>query len=138
MYPDRYLPITIRDAAILTNSYVAAKILGAYTKSDGTQVQADVSKHNQLELECIYTKGSLTSLEIKIEFSNDGTNWVQETNKAVSGGTTTLTLNEHTTTASTGFHISIPIMANFIKVSAKGTGTLTGSSLAIVAKLGWR
>lgn len=136
MFPIRYQAFTIRSAAILTNSYVAATILGPV--DDTGKVAANVDKANQLELECIYTKGSLTSAEIKIEFSQDGTNYVQETNKSVSAGTSTLTLNEYSTTAATSFHISIPLMANYVRVSAKGTGTVTGSSLAIVAKLGWR
>lgn len=136
MFPIRYQAFPIRTAAILTGSYVAAIILGPTDST--TQVAANVDKANQLELECIFTKGSLTSVEIKIEFSQDGTNYVQETNKSVSAGTSTLTLNEYTSTASGSFHISIPIMANYVKVSAKGTGTATGSSLGIVAKLGWR
>lgn len=127
----KYEPITIRTAAILTGSYVAADVLGPTSSTPP-------SANNQLELECQYTKGSLTSVEIKIEFSQDGVTYCQETVKAVSGGTTTLSLNEYTTTASTGFVISVPITANYIKVSAKGTGTATGSSLAIIAKLAWR
>jgi len=136
MFPIRFEKYAIRDAAILTGSYVAAKILGL--TDSATQFATNVDKCNQLELECIFTKGSLTSCEIKIEFSADGTNYVQETNKSVTAGTTTLTLNEYTTTASGSFHISIPITANYVRVSAKGTGTATGSSLAIVAKLAWR
>jgi hypothetical protein len=134
----RFDSYTIRPAAILTTSYVAAKVLGLTDKADGTQIMANPFMANGLELECLYTKGSLTSVEIKIEFSQDGTNFVQETNKVISGGTTTLTVNEYTSTTSTNFHISLPIMANYIRVSAKGTGTVTSSSLAIVAKLAWR
>jgi len=138
MYPIRFEGHLIRSAAILTSSYVVAKILGLIDATDGSAIMANTDKANQLELECRYTKGSLTSVEIKIEFSQDGTNWVQETNKSVSAGVATLSLNEYTTTVATGFHISLPVMANYVKVSAKGTGTATGSSLAILAKLGWR
>lgn len=114
----------VRGAAILTTSYVA-----------GTVLQRN-NDQNQLIIEADFTKGSLTSLQIKVEFSEDGTNYYQETSKSTTGGTETDTLVEHEVTASGAYRLAIPIMDRYIKISSKGTGTVTGSSLAISGKLG--
>lgn len=118
-----FVPKSIRDAAILTTSYVASSTI------------EDVGKYNELNVYCYYTKGSLTSLEVKVETSLDGTNWVQETNVDVSGATGTMTLGAYTTTADGNFKISIPISTIFAKVRAKGTGDVGGSSLEMVSFL---
>lgn len=119
----------IRSSAILTTSYVAATVLG------GSQDNALVPEYNQLAAYFIYTKGSLTSLEVKVESSLDGTNYVTETNIAVSGATITMNKGEFTTTEDGNFKIALPMSAKFIKVSAKGTGTVTNSLLEIQAML---
>ena len=112
---------TIRSAAILTTSYVAATTI------------EQAGRFNQLALLLAYTQGSLTSLEIKIEFSMDGTTFFRETVTSVSGGTSTLSMNEYTFTSTGNIVIPLPAFYDFIKVSAKGTGTVTSSSLAITA-----
>jgi hypothetical protein len=122
-----YLKKTIRDSAVLTGSYVAATVLGP----NGLNTDTDPISNNKLILLVNFTKGSLTSGELKIEFSDDGTTYYQETNKAVSGGTTTLTVNEYTYTATGNYVIDLDYTSRYIKVSAKGTGTVTGSLLAI-------
>jgi hypothetical protein len=119
----------IRSSAILTNSYVAATVLG------GGKDEGRVAEYNQLAAYFYYTKGSLTSLEVKIESSLDGTNYVQETNIAVSGATITMNKGEFTTTEDGNFKITMPMSAKFVKISAKGTGTLTSSLLGIEAML---
>jgi len=116
-------PITIRDSAVLTGSYVAGTVINT-----GGQF-------NQLVLNMFYTQGSLTSLQIKVEFSADNVTFVQETFQSISGGTATETQGEHTFTGTGNFSINIPNVQKFIKVSAKGTGTVTGSSLSIQAIL---
>ena len=113
----------IRTAAILTTSYVAATTI------------EDAQNYNQLHLRLLYTQNTLTSLEIKIEYSIDGTNYVRQTNASISTGTTTLSVNEYTFTGSGNLEIVVPISARFVKVSAKGTGTVTATSLAIWATL---
>lgn len=125
MVSNNFLTATVRSAAILTTSYVA-----------GTTIE-DCHRFNQIILGLFYTKGSLTSLEVKIEYSHDNTNFTQETASSISGGTDTLTILEHTFTGATAnFEISIPILAPFVKVSFKGTGTVTNSSLSAIARLG--
>jgi hypothetical protein len=123
-----YRPVgLIRSAAILTNSYVAA-----------TTISDDVESYNQLILYVAYVKGSLTSLELKVEFSHDGSTFFQDANKSVSSGTSTVSVNEYTFAPSgdSNMRIAIPIKDKYIKVSAKGTGTVTSSSCSVFAILG--
>lgn len=119
-----YVIKNVRSAAILTTSYVAGTVL------DSTH------EYNQLILLVDFTIGSLTSLEVKVEFSPDGTAYYQETFQAVSAGTATESLGAHTMTATGKYRITIPIMDKYIKISAKGTGTVTSSSATIDALLG--
>lgn len=116
----------VRAAAILTNSYVAGTVI------------KDIEHCNQLVLLFAYTKGSLTSLQYKIEFSDDGgATYYQEIMSVQSSGTSTDTVLEHTFTGATAnFRVAIPIKDSYIRVSAIGTGTVTSSSLAIQAILG--
>lgn len=120
---------TIRDAAILTTSYVAATTIGP----EGFSLPSEV---NQLVLYVSFTKGSLTSAELKVEFSPDGTNWFPEEEEAVSSGVGTLTDHIYQRTADGPFRLPIRVKDAYIKVSVKGTGTVTGSSMAIVALVG--
>lgn len=114
----------VRSAAILTTSYVAGTVL------DRAQ------DYNQLVLLVSFTKGSLTTAEVKIEFSNDGSTYYQETFQSISSGTSTDTVGEHALSATGNYTIMVPILSRYIKVSAKGTGTVTSSSMAITAMLG--
>lgn len=115
---------TIRSAAILTNSYVAGAVL------------EDVEHYNQLILYVDFTLGSLTNGKIKIEFSDDNSDYYQETYSSVSAGVSTETVGDHTFAATGKYTLSIPIKAKYIKVSALGTGTVTSSSMAISAIVG--
>jgi|ERR1044072_1929701 hypothetical protein len=119
-----YVQKAVRSAAILTNSYVAGTVI------DTAHV------YNQLDVLVDFTKGSLTSAEIKVEFSPDGTTYYQETFQSVSTGTATESLGVHTFTASGKYRIAIPIMDRYIKISANGTGTVTSSSMTVDAILG--
>ena len=114
----------VRAAAILTNSYVAGTVI------------SDLEGLNQLTLYVAFTIGSLTSLEVKVEFSPDGTTFYQETFEALSAGTATDSLGEHTMAATGNYRIPIPIQCHSVRVSAKGTGTVTASSCTIDATVG--
>ena len=116
-----YEPFTVRSAAILTTSYVAGTVI------------SNVAHNDQLMLYISFTIGSLTSLQLKIEFSYDGVTYYQETNGSGSGQTITQTLAEHTWAATGNYRIPVPIKDRYIKISAKGTGTVTNSSLTIIA-----
>lgn len=124
-----YLKKNIRSSAALTTSYVEATLLDP----QGIGSNADPVENNKLVLLVGFTIGSLTSAEIKIEFSDDGETYYQETNSSVSGGTSTLTVNENKMSASGNYVYSIEYTARYIKVSAKGTGTVTDSLMSIDA-----
>ena len=120
---------TVRAAAILTGSYVA-----------GTVINLAESAFNQLIINSSFTIGSLTSAEIKVEFSKDGTTYYQESvgDTTTTAGTDLVKVLEHSISATGNYRLAIPILPGetYIKISAKGTGTVTSSSLAINATLG--
>ncbi len=119
----------VRASTVLTGSYVAGTVLGPLGKGQRT----DPVDNNQLNLYVSFTIGSLTSAEIKVEFSDDGTTYYQETASAISSGTSTDSVLAHTVTATGNYRIPIAIADRYIKVSAKGTGTVTNSLLQIDA-----
>jgi len=114
-----YAISSVREAAILTGSYVA-----------GTVIE-QTHRQNQAVILVSFTKGSLTTAEIKVDFSPDNSTWYQETFQSVTGGTATETLGEHQIGASGNYRILIPIKDRYIRVSTKGTGTVTNSLMAI-------
>lgn len=115
---------SVRSASILTTSYVA-----------GTEL--DVRDYSQIEIYAVATLGSLTSIEIKIEFSEaSGGGLFQETSESVAGGTITQNLAEHVMTVNGNYRISVPVCDMYCTISAKGTGTVTNSSLTITVILG--
>lgn len=122
-----YQKRTIRSSAILTGSYVAGTVLGP----TGQGTLGDPVENNQLILLVSFTIGSLTSAEIKVEFSDDNTTFYQETSEAVASGVATASLASHTFTATGNYRIPISIGDRYIKVSTKGTGTVTSSLMAI-------
>lgn len=124
---------SVRSSTVLTGSYVAGTVIGA---SD-----VDIHLQNQLILLIQFTIGSLTSAELKIEFSNDNSTFIQQTIQApgaISSGTQTINnySAEHKFSATGNYEIALPINYKFIKVSVKGTGTVTDSLMAIDAIVG--
>lgn len=108
----------IRASAILTGSYVAGTII-------------DTEGATQLILDVAFTKGSLTTAEIKVEFSPDGTTYYQESSSSVASGVDTVSLAYHQLSATGNYRIAIPVMDKKVKVSVKGTGTATSSLMAV-------
>lgn len=119
---------SLRNSAVLTTSYVA----GTVYQEQGLGQNIDPIMNNQLMLYVALTLGSLTSAELKVEFSDDGTNWYQETSSSVSAGTSTDSLVTHTFTASGNYRLPISIADRKIRVSVKGTGTVTNSLMAVL------
>lgn len=118
-----YILMPVRSAAALTTSYVAGAVLDLSSKYNKAVVLAD------------FTKGSLTTAEIKIEFSPDNSNWYQEVASSTTGGTITDTLAEHQIEATGKYRLPIMIADRYMRVSVKGTGTVTDSSMAVKAVL---
>ncbi len=127
-----YSYINIRAAAALTGSYVASTDISALTPNFPTKVEL----RNQLVLYVDLTLGNLTSAQVKLEFSHDGVTYYQEAFTSISNGTDTVNLGEHSMASSGKYRLAFPIKDVHVKVSAKGTGDATGSSMAIGAIIG--
>lgn len=121
----------VRSSAVLTNSYVAGTILGAETSHPTL-----VHEYTQAIVNLDLTLGNLTSAQLKIEFSKDGTTYEQETASAVSGGTSTDTAIEHSFSAAGNYRIPVSILDRFLKISVKGTGDTTDSLAGVNVSLG--
>ena len=121
-----YEALVIRDAAVLTNSYVATTIRWINDN-------LDLTEKNQLVLLMDFTIGSLTSLEMKIDFSWDNIDYYQETSLDISWGIWTVNLFEYTFDETGKYRIALPIKDKYMRLSVKGTWTVTGSSLKITS-----
>src|SRR3990167_7810442 len=99
---------SVRAIAPITTSYVAGNVFS-------------MEDHNALGLDVIYTKGTETTMEIKIETSNDnGLNYFQETAQSTSGGTVTKSLAERAYSATGNYsELLNPMRAKLVRVSAK-------------------
>jgi hypothetical protein len=122
-----YTERIVRASAVLTGSYVAGTVI---------ELSAFGMAMNQLTLLVSFTIGLLTSAEIKVEFSPDGTTYYQDTIGILGTTLTTMYLNEKTLLGTGNYVIDLPIKHRYIKVSAKGTGTATNSLLDIKAIIG--
>lgn len=121
----------LRAPAVVTTGYIAATAI-----APGLSASIRPGNYNQLIIYWDVTLGSLTSAELKVEFSPDGgTTKFQETAEAISGGTATDTVMEHTVTASGKYRLAIPIADRHITISVKGTGTVTNSLVGVKVEL---
>jgi len=120
----QYTAKSIREAAILTTSYVSWTVLGL---DDNNSAQT----LNQSVLLIDFTIWSLTSLELKIEYSDDAINYYQQTFVDVSWWTAIASAGEYNFSETWSYEIANPFKAKYIKVSVKGTWTVTSSSCAI-------
>ena len=112
-------PAVLRAVAVPTSSYVACTNL---LSMDGSS--------NAVALEIIYTKGDETSLQVKLEVSNDGgTTYTQQVAESTSSGTVTVALAERSFSATGNYALFItPIKGLLVKISVKATGgTPTGT-----------
>ena len=120
-----YRVAAIRASTVLTGSYVA-----------GTLLRDDISKYNQLVVLVDITLGSLTSAEVRVEFSLDNVRWFQKPFQLVISSTqASVSSGEYTFTVDGLYPMDFPIAYNFIRISAKGTGTVTNSLMQVDAIL---
>lgn len=114
----------IRSSAVLTDAYVAGNIIENANRAEKLQILAS------------YTKGSNTSCEIKVEFSNDKTTYYQESyTPDPTAGVSLQQLWVHQLDTTGNYSFIIPTDVRYIKISAKCTGTVTNSLLAIEATI---
>lgn len=115
---------TVRAAAILTTSYVAGTVL------EGCE------RFNKLILNYSFTLGSLTDAQIKVEVSTDGVTYYQLMSDSITAGVNSVAALVYKLEANgVGATTPLDINTKYVRVSAIGTGTVTGSSLTINAIL---
>lgn len=129
MYQQDYKSVVIREDAVLTNSYVECDVVSA--------PDFKMNLLNQLLLYVDFTIGSLTSADIIVEFSDDGVNYYQESLEDVpTAGVSVIEKYVRRMDATGTYRFAIPIKDKHVKVSAKGNGTVTDSSMLITAIVG--
>jgi hypothetical protein len=133
----------IRASAVLTNAYVAATVLGVPVTT--FPITADhIEQINFLALECGFTLGSLTNVTIKVEFSEDNSNWYQLQKGTITAGSDAFNPFLIVLTATGNYYININtecfngggFKTRYIRVSTSGVGTVTSSALLINAIYG--
>jgi len=115
----------LRTSAILTNSYVSSS-----TAQTGNTGRMDIALQ--------FTLASLTSLQVKVLFSEDGTTFEYLQKEESTSGSGVITaypaiftyLPADWGTAAIGARIRLPHTAKLVKIQAVGNGTLTSSLLA--------
>lgn len=130
--PNKSQPHVIKGTTTLTSSYVA-----------GTVVSVDEA--NFIGIMIVYTKGDETSVQIKVESSNDaGATFNQQVTQSTSGGTVTIvpavyqiTAASYPSGASDITYIINPIKADQIKISVKATGGTPTGTYKVDAITGW-
>ncbi len=108
----------VRAAAILTTGYVASSTF-------------DIDRANHLVLQCFFVKGSSTACQLKVEFTQNKTDWVQETDVTLKGGVATHQIFYHRWITTGNYDIAIPVNAKHYRVSVLAEDDATGTSLAI-------
>ncbi len=108
----------IRSAAALTTAYVATAV-------------RQIDDYNQLVLLVMYTKGSSTEMRLKVEFSENKTDFYQETTANVTGTTVKHEIFYRWMDASGNYPIKIEILAKWYKVSAIAITSGTSTSCTI-------
>lgn len=99
-----------------------------------------VAGNTQLSLYIDFTKGSLTNCELIVYLSHKGSpgalDWYQESVESESTGVLTITPMKIVMTASTKAVWHNPIGSAYaVKITVKGNGTVTGSSLKLKGAL---
>lgn len=137
VFPDRTTTNwqVVPAATVLTAAYVA-----------GTLVSTDEA--NALCIDVIYTKGDETSIQIKVEATNESpatssSNWYQQVTQSATGGTVTLVPAIYTVVASglsatQKFTIIInPVKGTAFRISTQATGGTPTGTYSIQAYTGW-
>lgn len=124
---------TVASQTTLTSSYVAGVIVS-------------MDEANMIGIDVAYTAGDETSIQIKVESTNDPTpsassNWYQQVTQSASGGTVTIVPANYSYTSSggnTNFTLIInPVKGTGIRISVKATGGTPTGTYAVSAFTGW-
>lgn len=109
---------TLRTSVVLTNAYVDTDTV-------------NLSDYTAVALLFDITKGSLTSIQYRIWVSYDNLNWYVEATETVGAGSVTDVPGVYTTTSSENYFKILNMYPPYMKLEVKGTGTVTGSLLAV-------
>lgn len=97
----------------------------------------DAKDCNKLVLYLDATLANLTSIDVKIFFSDDGLTWRQRTSEALVGGVNTLAVYYESMAASGHYRLPISIMDRYVKIQVRGQGQdFVGNSLTAKAFVG--
>ena len=114
--------IVIRAAAALTTSYV-------------TSNSFNIQGANQLQLLVSFTKGDSDGCRLKIEFSEDGSSWYQESIVEYSSGDANHSPLARKIEDSANLVLSVPTSASFLRVSGQAITSGTSTSLSVLATI---
>lgn len=126
----------VRASAVLTASYVGSTPI-------------DVRECNQANVFVAFTKGSLTTAEIKFQYSNNYNpatgvgDWFDYPFSDTSNATTSTTERlvpllsyVHQVSATFSATIAVPLRGRWFRAAVKGTGTMTNSLMAVTVLAG--
>jgi len=115
--------IIVREASELTTDYAESSSL-------------NIQGANQLQLLVSFTKGDSEGCRLRIEFSEDESEWYQESTYNLSENIYAIhTPAYREIQSSANIVISVPISATFFRVSAKAMVSFTSTSLSIMATI---
>lgn len=105
---------------------------------------------NALCIDVFYTKGDETSIQLKVEATNDEgalsastSAWYQQVTQTASGGTVTLAPAEYSMTAASAATVQkftlviYPVKGTGFKISVKATGGTPNGTYSVQAYTGW-
>lgn len=137
---------------ILGNATSAYTLTSAYTGTGAAiSTVVPIASGYQVALDVAYTMGATetsNSIQLIVEFASPvteddnaviaSTEWYRQTAESVSGGTSTVTLKEYSFAATVAagtydrFHLSFPVDAKFMRISAKETGVTSNAGSATI------
>lgn len=130
--PAIYQDVTLFTGVLATNSYVFSPTVSLGVGGTPNQM-------------CIYptvTLGTLTSVQLKVQFSDDNVNWFDQSLDNVAGatiaaGVATVATNSFERSLVQSEAIFVQLGLNrYLRIGYKGTGVVTGSALTLTITVG--
>lgn len=119
----------------------SATLVATYDDAALTKI-FETGGFSKLNLNILYTMGATettNSIEIRVDNSDDRTNWYRLPNEAVSSGTSTLTAREFTfvgaDAAAATISIGLDVFYKYMRISLKETGKATNFGTVFVEGL---
>ena len=108
-----------------TLEFPSLSLTNSYQYSDDVLI----SNQNRASIDLQWAKGSSTSLEIIVQYSNDQSNWHTE-QRVVDGNPMACADRVYQFTSGGNKSISFDICNKYMRIGAKVTGTITGATLS--------